>query len=102
MSELDDILGPNGALARGLPGYELRPGQLAMAEAVTRALAERRYLLVEAGTGTGKTLAYLVPALRSGRKVVVSTATKTLQDQSSSRTCRCSPSARGSRSAPRT
>ncbi|MBS2026951.1 MAG: ATP-dependent DNA helicase [Deltaproteobacteria bacterium] len=52
-----------------------------MAEAVTRALAERRYLLVEAGTGTGKTLAYLVPALRSGRKVVVSTATKTLQDQ---------------------
>jgi ATP-dependent DNA helicase DinG len=79
--ELEAILGPGGALARALPGYEHRHDQLAMARAVARALRERRYLVVEAGTGTGKTLAYLAPAALSGRKVVVSTATKTLQEQ---------------------
>ena len=75
------ILGPDGALARALPGYEHREDQLSMALAVERALRERRYLVVEAGTGTGKTLAYLAPAALSGRKIVVSTATKTLQEQ---------------------
>lgn len=64
-----------------MPGYEERPGQLAMSSAVERALAEDRVLLVEAGTGTGKTLAYLVPAILSGRKVIISTATRALQDQ---------------------
>ncbi len=74
-------LGPDGALASVLAGYEPRQGQLAMADAVERTLATDRVLLCEAGTGTGKTLAYLVPALESGRKVVVSTATRALQDQ---------------------
>ena len=78
---VDSLLGPGGALEAALPGYEHRPEQLQMARAVERAFNERSYLLAEAGTGTGKTLAYLVPALLSGRKVVVSTATKTLQDQ---------------------
>jgi ATP-dependent DNA helicase DinG len=76
-----DVLGPGSALSRVLPGWEHREGQLAMAEAVERALADERHVFVEAGTGTGKTLAYLVPALLSGRKVVVSTATRALQDQ---------------------
>lgn len=75
------LLGPGGPLARVFPGYEEREGQLAMADAVERALAEDRTLLCEAGTGTGKTLAYLVPAILSGRKVVVSTATKALEEQ---------------------
>src|SRR5690348_3731626 len=64
-----------------MPSYEARPAQLAMAEAVERALADDRVLLAEAGTGTGKTLAYLVPAILSGKKIVVSTATRALQEQ---------------------
>jgi ATP-dependent DNA helicase DinG len=75
------ILAPGGALERVLPGYEPRQDQLAMAEAVRDALSRRRYLIAEAGTGTGKTLAYLVPAALSGRRIVISTATKTLQEQ---------------------
>ena len=75
------LLGPGGPLAKAFPGYEEREGQLAMADAVERALAGDRTLLCEAGTGTGKTLAYLVPAILSGKKVVVSTATKALQEQ---------------------
>ena len=78
---VDTLLGPGGALQAALPAYEHRPEQLQMARAVERAFTERSYLLAEAGTGTGKTLAYLVPSLLSGRRVVVSTATKTLQDQ---------------------
>jgi ATP-dependent DNA helicase DinG len=78
---LADLLGPGGALARALPSYEPRASQLQMAEAVSSALEHGRALAVEAGTGTGKTLAYLVPAARSGLKVIVSTATKTLQEQ---------------------
>ncbi len=78
---VDGLLGPGGALDRALPGYEQRGDQLRMAHAVERALAERHHLVVEAGTGTGKTLAYLVPAALSGRRVVVSTATKALQEQ---------------------
>ena len=70
-----------GVLSKWHPRYEFRPGQLEMAEAVESALADKRSLLVEAGTGTGKTLAYLVPAILSGKRVVVSTGTKNLQEQ---------------------
>ncbi len=78
---VDTLLGPGGALQSALENYEYRPEQLQMARSVEKAFSERGYLLAEAGTGTGKTLAYLVPALLSGRRVVVSTATKTLQEQ---------------------
>jgi ATP-dependent DNA helicase DinG len=71
----------HGALSKWHPNYEYRPGQLAMAEAVEAALADRKHLIVEAGTGTGKTLAYLVPAILSGKRIVVSTGTKNLQEQ---------------------
>ncbi len=69
------------SLTAAMPRGEVRDGQLAMAEAVARAIGESHHLVVEAGTGTGKTFAYLVPAILSGRKVVVATATKALQDQ---------------------
>jgi ATP-dependent DNA helicase DinG len=78
---LAEVLGPDGPLARALPGYKARPQQIEMAEHVAAALQERMQLVVEAGTGTGKTFAYLVPALLSGRKVIVSTGTRALQDQ---------------------
>ncbi len=78
---LHEFFAPGGMLARSPLPYEYRPGQLEMAKAVERALAERRHLIVEAGTGTGKTLAYLLPALRTGQRVIVSTGTKALQDQ---------------------
>ncbi len=70
-----------GVLSRWHPNFEFRPGQLEMAEAIEAAFADRRHLIVEAGTGTGKTLAYLVPAILSGRRVVISTGTKNLQEQ---------------------
>ena len=70
-----------GILSRSHPNYEFRPGQLQMAEEIESALAEKRHLLVEAGTGTGKTLAYLVPAILAGKRVVISTGTKALQEQ---------------------
>jgi ATP-dependent DNA helicase DinG len=76
-----DVLGPGSPLSHALSGWELREGQLAMAESVEQALEREQHLFVEAGTGTGKTLAYLVPAILSGRKVVVSTATRALQEQ---------------------
>jgi ATP-dependent DNA helicase DinG len=76
-----ELLGPDGPLARSLPAYEARPAQLEMARAVERALASDRILICEAGTGTGKSLAYLVPALLSGKKVIVSTATRALEEQ---------------------
>ena len=78
---LRQVLGPDGLCSTAFPGWQPRPGQLAMAERIAAAIDGDERLLVEAGTGTGKTLAYLVPALLSGRKVVVSTGTKTLQDQ---------------------
>jgi ATP-dependent DNA helicase DinG len=78
---LHEFFAPGGILARSPLPYEYRPGQLEMAKAVQGSLAERRHLIVEAGTGTGKTLAYLVPALRTGQRVIVSTGTKALQDQ---------------------
>ena len=78
---LHEFFSPGGILARSPLPYEYRPGQLEMAKAVERALTERRHLIVEAGTGTGKTLAYLLPALRTGQRIIVSTGTKALQDQ---------------------
>ena len=78
---MEEIFGKQGLLARNHPEYEFRQGQLAMARAVASALDKRRHLLVEAGTGTGKTLAYLIPAIATGRRVVVSTGTKNLQEQ---------------------
>ena len=78
---LHEFFAPGGILARSPLPYEYRPGQLEMAKAVERALGERRHLIVEAGTGTGKTLAYLLPALRTGQRVIISTGTKALQDQ---------------------
>jgi ATP-dependent DNA helicase DinG len=78
---VDAAFAPGGPLAGGVAEYEPRPGQRAMAAAVARAIEGGRVLLAEAGTGTGKTLAYLVPALLSGRRVLVSTGTKTLQEQ---------------------
>jgi ATP-dependent DNA helicase DinG len=72
---------PGGPLSVAHPSFESRPGQLAMALEVESALNERRKLIVEAGTGTGKTLAYLVPALLSEKRVVISTGTKALQEQ---------------------
>lgn len=74
-------LGDNGCLARALPGFRPRSQQLEMAQAVAQALTDGATLVAEAGTGIGKTFAYLVPILCSGRKVVLSTGTKTLQDQ---------------------
>jgi ATP-dependent DNA helicase DinG len=77
-----EIFGPGGALEKCMPeGYEHRPSQLEMAEMVEAAFRQKRHAIVEAGTGTGKTLAYLIPAIRSGRTVVISTATKSLQEQ---------------------
>ncbi len=82
---MQSIFGPDGLIARAHPEYEYRSGQVQMAEAVMRAFEERRHLIVEAGTGTGKTLAYLVPAVAAavgGRgRVIVSTGTKNLQEQ---------------------
>jgi ATP-dependent DNA helicase DinG len=79
--DLARIFGLEGQLARRLPAFRLRGQQVAMAEAVVRAIAGGGQLIAEAGTGTGKTFAYLVPALLSGGKVIISTGTKTLQDQ---------------------
>lgn len=78
---VDDILGTDGALAAASSGFEPREGQRALARAVASVFAEGGVLLAEAGTGTGKTLAYLAAAVATGRRVVVSTATRTLQDQ---------------------
>lgn len=82
---MEEIFGRDGLIARAHPEYEHRPGQVQMAEAVLRAFEERRHLIVEAGTGTGKTLAYLVPAVAAatsrGSRVVISTGTKNLQEQ---------------------
>lgn len=78
---VESLLGRGGAIATAFDRYEHRPEQLRMALEVERTLERTGYLLAEAGTGTGKTLAYLTPAALSGRKVVISTATKTLQEQ---------------------
>ena len=77
----ETFYGPHGRLARALPGYEERPAQQRLSEAVAGVLESGGLLLAEAGTGTGKTLAYLLPAVELGRRVVVSTGTKNLQEQ---------------------
>jgi len=81
LDELSDILGPTGQVSRAHPNYEYRPGQIRMAQAVWKAIDDRRHLCVEAGTGTGKTLAYLLPCIFSSRRVIISTGTKNLQEQ---------------------
>ena len=82
---MQKIFGPDGLISTAHPEYEHRPGQIQMAEAVVRAFEQKRHLIVEAGTGTGKTLAYLVPAIAaacgSGARIVISTGTKNLQEQ---------------------
>lgn len=82
---MQEIFGPEGLIAQAHPDYEYRPGQIQMADAVMRAFEDRHHLIVEAGTGTGKTLAYLVPAVAAalgGRgRVIISTGTKNLQEQ---------------------
>jgi ATP-dependent DNA helicase DinG len=76
-----EIFADAGALAKALPAFESRPGQREMADAVAETLENGGVLLVEAGTGTGKTLAYLVPAILRGQRVLISTGTKNLQEQ---------------------
>jgi ATP-dependent DNA helicase DinG len=79
--QLEEVFGPRGPLARAIPGFTPRRSQIAMAGRVALAMENRAPLVVEAGTGTGKTFAYLVPALLSGKRVLISTGTRTLQDQ---------------------
>lgn len=81
MIPLSDIFGDDSPLAALLPGYRPRPGQAWMAEAIAETIEHGGRLVVEAGTGTGKTFAYLLPAIASGRKTIISTGTKALQDQ---------------------
>jgi ATP-dependent DNA helicase DinG len=78
---VDGIFGPGGLLEKRHRGYEFRNSQLEMARIVEQAFQKHQHAVIEAGTGTGKTLAYLIPAIRSGRRVVVSTASKSLQEQ---------------------
>ncbi len=78
---MDRIFGPGGLLAQKLTNYEYRPEQGQMAAAAAEAFSRERFLIVEAGTGTGKTLAYLIPAILSGKRIIASTGTKTLQEQ---------------------
>lgn len=80
-TSLYQFFAPGGLLSRTHPAYEFRRGQLQMAQAVEAAIEEKRHLIVEAGTGTGKTLAYLMPVIRSGKRVIISTGTKNLQEQ---------------------
>ena len=80
-SNIADYFSEQGPLARALPGYRSRPAQVELAEAIGRAIRERGTLVAEAGTGIGKTWAYLVPAIVQGGKVLISTGTRTLQDQ---------------------
>ena len=81
MTQLAELFGNEGALASVISGYSPRPGQIQMAEAIATAIEAQQHLIAEAGTGTGKTFAYLIPAILSGKKVIVSTGTKNLQDQ---------------------
>jgi len=78
---MEGIFGRGGLLERSHPGYEFRASQLEMAKIADTAFQKKQHVIIEAGTGTGKTLAYLIPAIRSGRRVVISTATKSLQEQ---------------------
>ncbi|HTU70092.1 MAG TPA: ATP-dependent DNA helicase [Candidatus Baltobacteraceae bacterium] len=77
----EELFAPGGPIARALPGFEARPGQVQMAKSIERGILEGMHTIVEAGTGVGKSLAYLVPAVRSGKKIVLSTGTIALQEQ---------------------
>jgi len=79
--DLETLFGPGGPLSKNLPYYEYRPSQIEYARAVQEALSSKKIALLEAQTGTGKTLAYLIPALQTGRRVIISTGTKALQEQ---------------------
>ncbi|MBD5635873.1 MAG: ATP-dependent helicase, partial [Candidatus Eremiobacteraeota bacterium] len=81
VAPIESVFAANGPLAAKLSGFEARPGQVAMSQLIERGFLENAHTIVEAGTGVGKSLAYLVPALRSGKKIVVSTATIALQEQ---------------------
>jgi ATP-dependent DNA helicase DinG len=85
LPSLHDFFAPGGLLAKSSLAFEHRPGQYAMAKAIEAAFADKRHLIIEAGTGTGKTLAYLLPALRRARenkqRIIISTGTKNLQEQ---------------------
>ena len=82
---MTDDFAPDGQLAKAIPGFKPREPQRQMAVAVTQAIEKGQPLVVEAGTGTGKTYAYLAPALRAKKKVIISTGSKALQDQLYSR-----------------
>jgi len=77
----EELFAPDGPIARALPGFESRPGQVQMAQSIERGILEGMHTIVEAGTGVGKSLAYLIPAVRSGKKIVLSTGTIALQEQ---------------------
>src|SRR5690554_292458 len=81
LQELSDVFSPQGSIASAVADYRPRSAQLELARAIESTLSQRATLIAEAGTGTGKTWAYLVPAFLSGSKVLVSTGTRTLQDQ---------------------
>ena len=81
MIAIDEVFAAGGPVERTLAGFEARPGQVQMARLIERGILENVHTIVEAGTGIGKSLAYLVPTLRSGKKVVVSTGTIALQEQ---------------------
>src|SRR5581483_2586108 len=81
MIAIDDVFAPGGPIEQSLTGFEARPGQLQMAQLIERGFLEGMHTIVEAGTGVGKSLAYLVLALRSGKKIVISTGTIALQEQ---------------------
>jgi ATP-dependent DNA helicase DinG len=81
LNELQNILGPDGPFGKQVSGYRFRPGQIELAQAIQETIEKRGALVAEAGTGTGKTWAYLVPAILSAGKVMISTGTRTLQDQ---------------------
>ncbi|MEO1889555.1 MAG: ATP-dependent DNA helicase [Cycloclasticus sp.] len=81
MHDLDSIFGSNGELVKHIDGFQPREGQLSMARAIETAIEQTTHLVAEAGTGTGKTFAYLIPAILSGKKTIISTGTRNLQDQ---------------------
>ena len=81
LDPIQDILGPEGSMARSLEDFEFRASQVQMARLIEKAMAQKVPAIVEAGTGTGKTLGYLVPLVLSGKKAVISTGTKNLQEQ---------------------